>query len=36
MYDFSYNNIKPKNEEKTKLCYMYSDSSSYIKTDNVY
>ena len=35
MYDFSYNNIKPKNEE-TKLCYMYSDSSSYIKTDNVY
>ena len=36
MYDYCYNNIKPKNEEKPKLCYMNSESFSYIKTDNVY
>ena len=37
MYEFWYDNVKPKYGEKAKLCYMYTDSFiEYIKRDNIY
>ena len=37
MYEFWYDNVKPKYGEKAKLCYMYTDSfTEYIKRDNIY
>ena len=36
MYEFWYDYVKPKYEEKAKLCYMNKDSSIvYIKTDDI-
>ena len=37
MYEFRYNYVKPKYEEKAKLGYMYKDTFIvYIKTDDIY
>ena len=37
MYDFWYNYVKPKYDEKVKLCYMDLDSLFvYIKNDDIY
>ena len=37
MYEFRYNYVKPKYEEKAKLGYMYTDTFIvYIKTDDIY
>ena len=37
MYKFWYDCVKPKYNEKAKLCYMDTDSSSiYTKIDNIY
>ena len=37
MYEFWYDYVKPKYGEKTKLCYMDTDSFIvYIKTDDIY
>ena len=37
MYEFWYNDVKPKYEEKVKLCYMDKGSLIvYIKTDDIY
>ena len=37
MYEFWYNYVKQKYGEKTKLCYMDTDSFIvYIKTDDIY
>ena len=37
MYEFWYDYVKPKYGEKTKLCYMDTDSFVvYIKTDDIY
>ena len=37
MYEFCYDNVKPKYGEKAKLCYMDTDSFIvYIKTDDIY
>ena len=37
MYEFWYDYVKRKYNEKPKLCYMYKDSFVlYIKTDNIY
>ena len=37
MYEFSYDQIKPKYGKKAKLCYMDRDSFIvYIETDNIY
>ena len=36
MHEFWYDYIKPKHDEKAKLCYMYPDSFIvYIKTDDI-
>ena len=37
MYEFWYNNVKPKYREKAKLCYMYTDSFIvFIETEDIY
>ena len=37
MYEFWYDYLKPKNDQKPKLCYMDTDSFIvYIKTDDIY
>ena len=37
LYEFHYNELKPKYSEKTKLCCMDTDSfNAYITTDNIY
>ena len=37
IYDIWYDYVKPKYDEKTKLCFMDTDSSIvYIKTDDIY
>ena len=37
IYEFWYNYVKPKYDEKAKLCYMDTDSFIvYIKTDDIY
>ena len=37
MYDFWYDYVKPKYDEKVKLCYMDLDSFLlYIKNDDIY
>ena len=37
MYQFRYNYVKPKYEEKAKLGYMHTDTFIvYIKTDDIY
>ena len=37
MYGFWYDCLKPKYEEKGKLCYMETDSFTvYIKTEDIY
>ena len=37
MYEFRYNYVKPKYEEKAKLGYMHTDTFIvYIKTDDIY
>ena len=37
MYEFGYNYIKPKYREKSKLCYMDTESFFlYIKTGDIY
>ena len=37
MYEFWYNYVKLKYDEKEKLCYIYRDSFiAYIKTDDIY
>ena len=37
MYEFWYDYLKPKNDQKSKLCYMDTDSFIvYIKTDDIY
>ena len=37
MYDFRYDHVKWKYDEKLKLCYMDTDSFIlYIKTDDIY
>ena len=37
MYEFWYDYVKPKYDEKSKLCYMDTDSFIiYIKTDDIY
>ena len=37
MYDFWYNYVKPKYGEKSKLCFMDTDSFIiYLKIDNIY
>ena len=37
MYEFWYDYVKPKYDEKAKLCYMDTDSFKvYIKTDGIY
>ena len=37
MYEFWYNYIKPKDQDKAKLCYMDTDSFViYIKTEDFY
>ena len=37
MYEFWYDYLKPKCNEKAKLCYMDTESFIlYIKTDNIY
>ena len=37
MHEFWYDFVKPKYREKTRLCYMYTDSFIvYIKTEGVY
>ena len=37
MYEFWYDYVKPKSDEKAKLCYMDTDSFIvYIKTDDIY
>ena len=36
MYEFCYDNLKPKSDEKAKLCYMDTDSFIVsIKTDDI-
>ena len=34
-YEFWYDHVKPKYDEKVKLCYMYTDIV-YIKPDDIY
>ena len=37
IYEFWYNYVKPKHDEKAKLCYMNTDSFiAYIKTHDIY
>ena len=37
MYEFWYDYLKPKHNEKAKMCYMKTDSFIvYIKTDDIY
>ena len=37
MYQFRYDYVKPKHDEKAKLGYMYTDTFIvYIKTDDIY
>ena len=37
MYEFWYDYVKPKHDEKTKLCYMDTDIFIvYIKEDDIY
>ena len=37
MYEFWYNHVKPKYEEKARSCYMNTDSFIvYIKTEDIY
>ena len=37
MYEFWYDYMKTKYKEKTKLCYMDTDSfTAYIETENIY
>ena len=37
MYEFWFDYVKPKYSEKTKLCYIDTDSFIvYMKTDNIY
>ena len=37
MYEFWYDYVKTKYKEKTKLCYMDTDSfTAYIETENIY
>ena len=37
MYEFCYNYVKLKYQQKTKLCYMDTDSFlAYVKTDEMY
>ena len=37
MYEFCYDDVKPKYSKKAKLCYMDTDSFIvYIKTDDIY
>ena len=37
IYDFWYDYVKPKYDEKSKLCYMYTDSFIvYMKTNDIY
>ena len=37
MYEFRYNYVKPKYEEKARSCYMNTDSFIvYIKTEDIY
>ena len=37
MYEFRYDYVKPKHDEKAKLGYMYTDTFIvYIKTDDIY
>ena len=37
MYEFWYDYVKPKYDEKTKLCYMVTDNFiAYIKTNDIY
>ena len=38
MFEFWYDYVKPKYDEKVKLCYMdtYMDINAYIKTDDIY
>ena len=37
MYEFWYDYLKPKNDQKSQLCYMDTDSFIvYIKTDDIY
>ena len=37
MYEFWYDYVKTKCKEKTKLCYMDTDSfTAYIETENIY
>ena len=37
MYEVWYDYLKPKNDQKSKLCYMDTDSFIvYIKTDDIY
>ena len=35
MYEFWYDYVKPENDEKTKLCYMDTDTV-YLKADDIY
>ena len=37
IYEFWYNQVKPKHDEKAKLCYMDTDSFIvYVKIDDIY
>ena len=37
IYDFWYDYVKQKYDEKSKLCYMYTDSFiAYMKTNDIY
>ena len=37
MFEFRYDYLKPKYDEKAKLCYIYTDSFIvYITTDDIY